>query len=115
MATRSPLLAAIGGPVVRRATRAARSDITYHYGPGPARVHLKVRSDWSLKTIYDVVAMMKGSEEPDSWVLRGNHRDGWVFGAEDPLSGQVVADGGSQGDRRARQGGLTVPSAPWST
>ncbi len=84
-----PLLAALGGPVATRAQRGALG-ITYHYGPGPARVHLRVRSDWSLKPVYDVVAVMKGSEQPDSWVLRGNHHDGWVFGAEDPLSGQVA-------------------------
>ncbi len=83
-----PLLAALDGPVAERGARGAL-DLTYHHGPGPARVHLKVRSDWSLRTLYDVVAMMRGSEEPDTWVLRGNHRDGWVFGAEDPLSGQV--------------------------
>jgi N-acetylated-alpha-linked acidic dipeptidase len=51
---------------------------------------MAVKSDWSLKTIYDVVAMMKGSEEPDQWVMRGNHHDGWVFGAADPMSGQVA-------------------------
>ena len=83
-----PLLAALGGPVAEKGARGGLG-ITYHHGPGPARVHLKVRSDWSLKTLYDVVATMRGSEQPDSWVLRGNHRDGWVFGAEDPLSGQV--------------------------
>ena len=84
-----PLLAALGGPLAGRAQRGALP-LTYHLGPGPARVHLKVRSDWSLKPVYDVVAFMHGSEQPDSWVLRGNHHDGWVFGAEDPLSGQVA-------------------------
>jgi N-acetylated-alpha-linked acidic dipeptidase len=49
-----------------------------------------VKSEWSLKTVYDVVAMMKGSDYPDEWVLRGNHHDGWVHGAADPLSGQVA-------------------------
>ena len=49
-----------------------------------------VKSEWSLKTIYDVVASMKGVELPDEWVLRGNHHDGWVEGAADPLSGQVA-------------------------
>ena len=33
--------------------------ITYHFGPGPARVHLKVKSDWSLKTLYDVIARIR--------------------------------------------------------
>ena len=49
-----------------------------------------VKSDWRLRPIYDVIAMMKGSEFPDQWIVRGNHHDGWVFGAEDPLSGQVA-------------------------
>ena len=65
--------------------------ITYHVGgTEAAKVHLAVKSEWSLKTIYDVVAVMKGSEQPDQWVMRGNHRDGWVFGAADPLSGEVA-------------------------
>jgi N-acetylated-alpha-linked acidic dipeptidase len=83
-----PFLAALGGQVVPRAWRGALP-ITYHAGPGPARVHLALQSDWSLKTLYDVIATMKGAERPDEWVIRANHRDGWVFGAWDPLSGQA--------------------------
>jgi N-acetylated-alpha-linked acidic dipeptidase len=64
--------------------------ITYHVGPGGAAGHLAVKSDWSLKEIDDVIAIMKGSTWPDQWVIRGNHHDGWVFGASDPLSGQVA-------------------------
>lgn len=64
--------------------------ITYRVGGHGVRVHLQVRSDWSRKDIFDVVAVMKGSQLPDQWVLRGNHHDGWVFGASDPLSGQVA-------------------------
>ena len=81
-----PFLKALDGAVVPRAWRGALP-ITYHTGPGPVRARLMVKSDWSLKTIYDVVGVMKGSELPDEWVLRGNHRDGWVNGASDPLSG----------------------------
>ncbi|MGC1522236.1 MAG: transferrin receptor-like dimerization domain-containing protein, partial [Steroidobacteraceae bacterium] len=55
-----------------------------------AKVHLKVLSDWSQKTIYDVIAVMRGTQEPDRWIIRGNHHDGWVFGATDPLAGQVA-------------------------
>ena len=83
------LLAALGGRVAPPAWRGALP-ITYHVGPGPAVVHLAVKSDWSLKPIYDVIATMKGSTYPDQWVVRGNHHDGWVFGASDPLSGQVA-------------------------
>jgi N-acetylated-alpha-linked acidic dipeptidase len=84
-----PLLAALGGPVANVGFRGALP-ITYHVGPGPAVVHLRVKSEWSLKPIYDVIAVIKGDKYPDQWVLRGNHHDGWVFGAEDPLSGQVA-------------------------
>ena len=84
-----PLLAALVGPVVPPAWRGALP-ITYHFGPGPARVHLAVSSDWGLKTLYDVIAKIPGAQSPDEWVVRGNHRDGWVFGAWDPLSGHVA-------------------------
>jgi N-acetylated-alpha-linked acidic dipeptidase len=84
-----PLLAALGGDVVPPAWRGALG-LTYHYGPGPARVHLKVLSDWDHKTIYDVIGTIRGSEQPDTWVIRGNHRDAWVFGAWDPLSGHAA-------------------------
>src|SRR5262249_28279748 len=80
-------LAALGGQPVPHNWRGALP-ITYHPGPGPAKVRLMVQSDWSLKPLYDVIAVMKGSEAPDAWVLRGNHHDGWVMGASDPLSGQ---------------------------
>jgi N-acetylated-alpha-linked acidic dipeptidase len=85
----APLLAALGGPVANAGFRGALP-LTYHVGPGPAVVHLVVKSEWSLKPIYDVIAVMKGAQYPDQWVVRGNHHDGWVFGAEDPLSGQIV-------------------------
>jgi N-acetylated-alpha-linked acidic dipeptidase len=82
-------LAALDGAVAPEDWRGALP-ITYHVGPGPAVAHLAVNSDWSLKTIYDVIAIMRGSDLPDEWVMRGNHHDGWVFGASDPLSGQVA-------------------------
>jgi N-acetylated-alpha-linked acidic dipeptidase len=84
-----PLLAALGGRVVPTAWRGGLP-LTYHLGPGPAKVHLKVLSDWNQKPLYDVIAKIRGSQQPDQWVIRGNHHDGWVFGAADPLSGQVA-------------------------
>jgi N-acetylated-alpha-linked acidic dipeptidase len=84
-----PLLAALGGPVAPARWRGALP-ITYHIGPGPAQVHLAISSDWSLKPLYDVIAKIPGRESPNEWVVRGNHRDGWVFGAWDPLSGHVA-------------------------
>jgi N-acetylated-alpha-linked acidic dipeptidase len=88
-AAAEPLLAALGGRVAPAGWRGGLP-LTYHLGPGPAKVHLKVRSDWSQKTLYDVIATLRGSEEPDRWIIRGNHHDAWVFGATDPLSGQVA-------------------------
>jgi N-acetylated-alpha-linked acidic dipeptidase len=83
------LLQTLGGQAVPSAWRGTLP-ITYHVGPGAAVVHLAVKSDWSLKPIYDVIAVMKGAVWPDQWVVRGNHHDGWVFGASDPTSGQVA-------------------------
>jgi N-acetylated-alpha-linked acidic dipeptidase len=64
--------------------------ITYRFGPGPAKVHLRVKFDWTLKTLYDVIAKLPGSTEADQWIIRGNHHDAWVNGAEDPISGLVA-------------------------
>jgi N-acetylated-alpha-linked acidic dipeptidase len=82
-------LETLDGRVVPRSW-AGSLPITYHVGGNGAPVHLAVKSDWSLKTLYNVVATIKGSLYPDEWVMRGNHRDGWVFGATDPLSGQIA-------------------------
>ncbi|HEY6428564.1 MAG TPA: M28 family peptidase, partial [Acidimicrobiales bacterium] len=82
-----PLLATLGGSMAPEAWRGALG-MTYHVGPGPAQVHLKVKSNWDLKPIYDVIARIPGSTEPDEWIIRGNHHDAWVNGSEDPISGQ---------------------------
>jgi N-acetylated-alpha-linked acidic dipeptidase len=84
-----PLLAALGGAIAPSSWRGGLP-ITYHLGAGPARVHLRVKSDWSLKTLYDVIARLPGSTDADQWVIRGNHHDAWVNGAEDPISGLVA-------------------------
>ncbi len=84
-----PLLAALKGPVAPENFRGALP-ITYHVGPGPAKVHLKVEFNWDIKPVYDVIAKIPGSESPDQWIVRGNHHDGWVNGAEDPISGQIA-------------------------
>jgi N-acetylated-alpha-linked acidic dipeptidase len=84
-----PLLAAIAGPVVPPAWSGGLP-ITYRLGPGPGKVHLKMFSNWDIKPIYDVIAKIPGAQFPDEWVLRGNHHDAWVNGAEDPISGQVA-------------------------
>ncbi len=84
-----PLLSALGGPVAPDEWKGALP-ITYHLGPGPATVHMRLAFDWTLKPIYDVIAKIPGTEYPDQWVMRGNHHDAWVNGAGDPLSGQVA-------------------------
>ncbi|MES2272051.1 MAG: transferrin receptor-like dimerization domain-containing protein [Pseudomonadota bacterium] len=84
------LLAAMDGPIAPDSFRGGLP-ITYHLGGSDAvKLHLAVKSDWSLKTVYNVIAKLKGSELPDQWVVRGNHHDAWVFGASDPLSGNVA-------------------------
>jgi N-acetylated-alpha-linked acidic dipeptidase len=86
-------LAALDGRVVPPNWRGSLP-ITYHVGGGEAvQAHLAVQSDWSFRTIYNVVAVMKGSQYPDQWIMRGNHHDGWVFGAADPMSGHIAMMG----------------------
>jgi N-acetylated-alpha-linked acidic dipeptidase len=80
-------LAPLGGPVAPKTWRGALP-ITYHVGGDGPAAHLAVAANWDQKPIYDVIAVMKGANQPDQWVIRGNHRDGWVFGAQDPLAGQ---------------------------
>jgi N-acetylated-alpha-linked acidic dipeptidase len=84
-----PLLRALGGPVAPPDWRGALP-ITYHLGAGPARVHLALAFDWKIVPAYDVIARMPGSDRADEWIMRGNHHDAWVNGANDPLSGQVA-------------------------
>jgi N-acetylated-alpha-linked acidic dipeptidase len=82
-----PLLAALQGPMAPEEWRGSLP-ISYHVGPGPAKVHLKLAFNWDLKPVNDVIAKIPGSVAPDEWIIRGNHHDAWVNGAEDPLSGQ---------------------------
>ncbi len=84
-----PLLSALDGTVAPEAWQGSLP-ITYHVGPGKAMVHLKLAFNWDMVQAYDVIAKIKGSEQPDEWVMRGNHHDGWVNGASDPLSGQAA-------------------------
>jgi N-acetylated-alpha-linked acidic dipeptidase len=81
-----PLLAAMQGRVAPAAWRGGLP-ITYRLGPGPAKAHLKLSFNWDLKPLYNVIVRIAGSQYPDEWVIRGNHHDAWVNGAEDPISG----------------------------
>jgi N-acetylated-alpha-linked acidic dipeptidase len=81
-----PLLASLTGLVVPAEWRGGLP-LTYRFGPGAGRAHLKLAFNWDRKPLYDVIARLNGSTFPDQWVIRGNHHDGWVNGAEDPASG----------------------------
>jgi N-acetylated-alpha-linked acidic dipeptidase len=83
-----PLLSALKGPMAPNEWRGSLP-IAYHVGPGPAKIHLKLEFNWDVKPVYDVVAKIPGSVAPDEWIIRGNHHDAWVNGAEDPVSGQA--------------------------
>jgi N-acetylated-alpha-linked acidic dipeptidase len=84
-----PLLQALEGPLVPESWRGGLP-LTYHVGPSKHTVHFKLEFNWDIKPARNVIATLKGSEFPDEWVIRGNHHDGWVFGAADPLSGMVA-------------------------
>ncbi len=82
-----PLLESLDGPVVPDGWQGALP-FTYHIGAGKTKVHLNLEFNWNMVPCYDVIAMIKGSQFPDEWVMRGNHHDAWVNGADDPISGQ---------------------------
>jgi N-acetylated-alpha-linked acidic dipeptidase len=84
-----PLLRNLKGVIAPEAWRGALP-ITYHIGPGPAKVHLKLAFDWQVRPLYNVIARIPGAESPDEWIIEGNHHDAWVNGASDPTSGNVA-------------------------
>lgn len=84
-----PVLRNLDGAVVPEAWRGALP-LTYHFGGRTPTVRMKLEFNWDIKPIYNVIAKMKGSERPDEWIIRGNHHDAWVNGADDPISGLVA-------------------------
>ena len=111
-----PLLAAIAGRVAPIDWRGALP-ITYRVGPGPAIVHLKVAFNWNTQPIYDVIARIPGSTFPGEWIIRGNHHDAWVNGADDPVSGvsAELEEARALGELRKRgwQPKRTIVYAAW--
>jgi N-acetylated-alpha-linked acidic dipeptidase len=85
----SPILQHLGGPVSPREWQGALP-FTYHVGPGPARVKMHLKQDYQFRTLWDVIGRVRGSDSPDEWVVAGNHRDAWVYGAVDPNSGTAA-------------------------
>lgn len=84
-----PLLQALTGPMAPEEWRGGLP-LPYHVGPGATKVHLKVSFNWDIKPVNDIIVKISGATEPDTWIVRGNHHDAWVNGAEDPISGQVA-------------------------
>jgi N-acetylated-alpha-linked acidic dipeptidase len=111
-----PILESLGGPVAPYAWQGAMP-ITYHVGPGPARLRVRVEMDDAIRPIQVVTGRIVGSEEPDRWIVVGNHRDAWVYGAVDPSSGsasllelaRVLGELARQGQRPRR----TIVLASW--
>lgn len=85
----APILQALGGSVSPHPWQGALP-FTYHTGPGPVKVHMLLKQDYALRTIWDVEGKVPGTQYPDDWVVVGNHRDAWVFGAVDPGSGTAA-------------------------
>ena len=85
----SPILQHLGGPDSPREWQGALP-FTYHVGPGPVRVKIHLKQDYQFRTLWDVIGRVRGSESPDEWVVAGNHRDAWVYGAVDPNSGTAA-------------------------
>ncbi len=84
-----PILQHLGGPDSPREWQGALP-FTYHLGPGPVRVKMHLKQDYQFRTLWDVIGRVRGSESPDEWVVAGNHRDAWVYGAVDPNSGTAA-------------------------
>ncbi|MEP7231099.1 MAG: transferrin receptor-like dimerization domain-containing protein [Ginsengibacter sp.] len=85
----TPLLEALDGQVVPNDWHGGLP-FAYHIGPGKTKIHLKVAFNWDIVPCYDVIAKIQGSKYPDEWIIRGNHHDAWVNGANDPISGQAA-------------------------
>jgi N-acetylated-alpha-linked acidic dipeptidase len=85
----SPILQHLGGPPSPREWQGALP-FTYHVGPGPAKVKMRLKQDYQFRTIWDVIGKIRGTSSPDEWVVAGNHRDAWVYGAVDPNSGTAA-------------------------
>jgi len=84
-----PILEHLAGPDTPRDWQGALP-FTYHVGPGPVKVKLHLKQDYQFRTIWDVIGKVRGTDLPDQWVVAGNHRDAWVYGAVDPNSGTAA-------------------------
>jgi N-acetylated-alpha-linked acidic dipeptidase len=89
----APILRALQGPVAPQEWQGALG-FRYHLGtvtgPAAVRVHLVSQQDYQRRTIWNVIGKIKGTDFPDEWVVAGNHRDAWIYGAVDPSSGTAA-------------------------
>jgi N-acetylated-alpha-linked acidic dipeptidase len=89
----APILQALQGPGVPKGWQGGLG-FRYHIGTvagqGSVKVHLVSQQDYQRRIIWDVIGKIKGTEFPDDWVVIGNHRDAWVYGAVDPSSGTAA-------------------------
>jgi N-acetylated-alpha-linked acidic dipeptidase len=85
----SPILEALKGPGAPEGWQGGLP-FRYHLGPGAVMVHLVSQQDYQRRTIWDVIGKIPGTQYPDEWVITGNHRDAWVYGAVDPSSGTAA-------------------------
>ena len=85
----SPILQHLAGPDSPREWQGSLP-FTYHVGPGPVRVKMHLKQDYQFRTLWDVIGRVRGSDSPEEWVVAGNHRDAWVYGAVDPNSGTAA-------------------------
>ena len=81
-----PILQHLGGPDSPREWQGSLP-FTYHVGPGPSKIKMHLKQDYQYRTLWDVIGKVRGTELPEEWVVAGNHRDAWVYGAVDPNSG----------------------------
>src|SRR5262249_59769120 len=111
-----PILAMLGGPNVPSGWQGGLP-MAYHVGPGPAEVHFGIKMDYQIRPIWNVIAPLKGSVEPDRWVMVGNHRDAWTYGAVDPSSGTAATLEMCRALGEAKKGGWsprrTILYASW--
>ncbi len=112
----SPILQHLGGMESPRDWQGALP-FTYHIGPGPVRVKMHLKQDFGYRTIWDVIGRIRGTRWPDEWVIAGGHRDAWVYGAVDPISGATAMLEAARGLGRLLRAGWrpkrTVLFASW--
>ncbi|XP_044349858.1 probable glutamate carboxypeptidase LAMP1 isoform X4 [Triticum aestivum] len=84
------ILRLIGGDVAPEDWQGGEGAPVYRLGPGPAVLNLTYTGNETIATIQNVISVIEGKEEPDRYVILGNHRDAWTFGAADPNSGTAA-------------------------